>query len=156
MTKLARRLARRTLLLGGAGLALLGCSPAGLLNGVSRIAGDGGVRVAVRGAAYGPDPRHRLDVYVPAGRYVVWSDIPNDRMLRWDETTGNVGEFRSPAGYSNGNMLDRQGRLVSCEHGNRRVSRTEHDGSISTIADRFDGKRFNSPNDLIVRSDDSA
>lgn len=94
-------------------------------------------------------------VYVPAGRYVVWSDIPNDRMLRWDETTGNVGVFRSPAGYSNGNMLDRQGRLVSCEHGNRRVSRTEHDGSISTIADRFDGMRFNSPNDLIVRSDDS-
>jgi gluconolactonase len=94
-------------------------------------------------------------VYVPAGRYVVWSDIPNDRMLRWDEMTGNVGVFRSPAGYSNGNMLDRQGRLISCEHGNRRVSRTEHDGSISTIADRFDGKRFNSPNDLIVHSDDS-
>ena len=73
-------------------------------------------------------------VYVPAGRYVVWSDIPNDRMLRWDEMTGNVGEFRQPAGHSNGNTLDREGRLVTCEHGNRRVSRTEHDGSISVLA----------------------
>ncbi len=94
-------------------------------------------------------------VYVPAGRFVVWSDIPNDRMLRWDEMSGNVGPFREPAGYSNGNALDRQGRLVTCEHGNRRVSRTEHDGSISVIADRFDGKRLNSPNDLVVRSDGS-
>jgi gluconolactonase len=94
-------------------------------------------------------------VYVPAGRYVIWSDIPNDRMMRWDEMTGNVGPFREPAGYSNGNTLDAQGRLVTCEHGNRRVSRTEHDGSISVIAERFDGKRLNSPNDLVVRSDGS-
>ena len=94
-------------------------------------------------------------VYVPAGRYVVWSDIPNDRMLRWDEMTGNVGEFRQPAGHSNGNTLDREGRLVTCEHGNRRVSRTEHDGSISVLASHFDGKRLNSPNDVIVRSDGS-
>ena len=94
-------------------------------------------------------------VYVPAGRYVVWSDIPNDRMLRWDETTGVVGVFREPAGYSNGHTLDPQGRIVSCEHGGRRVSRTEHDGSITTIADRFDGKRLNSPNDVVVRSDGS-
>ncbi len=94
-------------------------------------------------------------VYVPAGRYVVWSDIPNDRMLRWDEMTGNVGPFRQPAGYSNGNTLDLQGRLVTCEHGNRRVSRTGHDGSISVVADRFDGKALNSTNDLVVRSDGS-
>ena len=94
-------------------------------------------------------------VYVPAGRYVVWSDIPNDRMLRWDEMTGNVGEFRQPAGHSNGNTLDREGRLVTCEHGNRRVSRTEHDGSISVLAEHFDGKRLNSPNDVVVRSDGS-
>ena len=94
-------------------------------------------------------------VYVPAGRYVVWSDIPNDRMLRWDEMTGNVGVFRQSAGYSNGNTLDREGRLVTCEHGNRRVSRTEHDGSISVVADRFDAKRLNSPNDLVVHSDGS-
>jgi len=94
-------------------------------------------------------------VYVPAGRYLVWSDIPNDRMLRWDETTGAVGVFRQPAGYANGGTLDVQGRLVSCEHGNRRVSRTEHDGSVTTIVDCFDGKRLNSPNDVVVRSDGS-
>ncbi len=94
-------------------------------------------------------------VYVPAGRYLVWSDIPNDRMLRWDEMTGNVGVFRHPAGFTNGNTLDRQGRLVTCEHGNRRVTRTEHDGSITVLADQYDGKRLNSPNDVVVRSDGS-
>jgi gluconolactonase len=94
-------------------------------------------------------------VYIPAGRYLIWSDIPNDRMLRWDETTDVVGVFRQPSGYANGGTLDVQGRLISCEHGNRRVSRTEHDGSITTIADRFDGKRLNSPNDAVVRSDGS-
>jgi len=90
-----------------------------------------------------------------AGRYLVWSDIPNDRILRWDEPTGTVGTFRQPAGYANGNTVDPQGRLVSCEHGNRRVTRTEHDGAITVIADRYDGKRFNSPNDVVVRSDGS-
>lgn len=93
--------------------------------------------------------------YFPAGRYLVWSDIPNDRMLRWDEMTGMVGAFRQPAGYANGNTVDRAGRLVTCEHGNRRVTRTEHDGSITVIADRFEGKRFNSPNDVVVKSDQS-
>ena len=67
--------------------------------------------------------------YFPAGRYLLFSDIPNDRMLRFDELTGAVGAFRAPAGYSNGNTVDRQGRLVSCEHGHRRVTRTEHDGN---------------------------
>ena len=94
-------------------------------------------------------------VYVPAGRYVVWSDIPNDRMLRWDEMTGNVGLFRQPAGYSNGNTLDRDGRLVTCEHGTRRVTRTEHDGSVTVLADRYQGDRLNSPNDVVVRADGS-
>jgi len=93
--------------------------------------------------------------YFAAGRYLVWSDIPNDRMLRWDETTGAVGVFRSPAGYTNGHTVDREGRLVSCEHGARRVTRTEHDGSITVLADRFAGKRLNSPNDVVVRSDGS-
>jgi gluconolactonase len=93
--------------------------------------------------------------YFQAGRYLVWSDIPNDRMLRWDDTTGAVGVFRQPAGYTNGHTVDRQGRLVSCEHGNRRVTRTEHDGSITVIADRFEGKRLNSPNDVVVKSDGS-
>jgi gluconolactonase len=94
-------------------------------------------------------------VYVPAGRYLLWSDIPNDRILRWDETTGSVGVFRQPAGYANGGTLDAAGRLVTCEHGNRRVTRTEHDGSVTVIADRYQGKRFNSPNDVVVRSDGS-
>jgi gluconolactonase len=91
--------------------------------------------------------------YFAAGRYLVWSDIPNDRMLRWDETTGTVGVFRAPAGYTNGHTVDREGRLVSCEHGARRVTRTEHDGSITVVADRFAGKRLNSPNDVVVASD---
>jgi gluconolactonase len=93
--------------------------------------------------------------YFPAQRSLVWSDIPNDRMLRFDEATGETGAFRAPAGYSNGNTVDREGRLVSCEHGNRRVTRTEHDGSITVLAERFEGKRFNSPNDVVVRSDGS-
>jgi gluconolactonase len=88
-----------------------------------------------------------------AGRYVVWSDIPNDRMMRWDETSGVTSVFRQPAGYSNGNTVDRQGRLVSAQHGFRSITRTGHDGSVTTLADRFDGKRFNSPNDVVVSSD---
>ncbi|HEY8474093.1 MAG TPA: SMP-30/gluconolactonase/LRE family protein, partial [Natronosporangium sp.] len=91
--------------------------------------------------------------YFPAGRYLVFSDIPNDRMLRYDETTGAVGVFRAPAGYTNGHTVDRQGRLISCEHGNRRVTRTEPDGSITVLADRYRGKRFNSPNDVVERAD---
>ncbi|MBA1156509.1 SMP-30/gluconolactonase/LRE family protein [Microvirga mediterraneensis] len=93
--------------------------------------------------------------YFPAGRYVVWSDIPNDRMMRFDETSGAVSVFRHPAGYSNGNTVDRQGRLVTCEHGNRRVTRTEHDGSITVLASHYQGKRLNSPNDVVVKSDGS-
>jgi gluconolactonase len=93
--------------------------------------------------------------WFPAGRYLVWSDIPNNRMLRYDETDGRVSVFRQPSGNSNGNSVDRQGRLVTCEHSGRRVSRTEHDGSITTIADRWQGKRLNSPNDLVVKSDGS-
>ncbi|GAA0703066.1 SMP-30/gluconolactonase/LRE family protein [Kitasatospora atroaurantiaca] len=94
-------------------------------------------------------------LYLPAWRQLVWSDIPNDRMLRWDEATGLVGVFRSPAGHSNGNTLDHLGRLISCEQGNRRVTRTEHDGTITVLADRYQGKRLNSPNDAVVRSDGS-
>ncbi|KQX49684.1 MULTISPECIES: SMP-30/gluconolactonase/LRE family protein [unclassified Ensifer] len=93
--------------------------------------------------------------YFAAGRYLVWSDIPNDRMLRYDETDGHVSVFRQPSNFSNGNTTDRQGRLVTCEHGGRRVTRTNHDGSITTIADRWNGKRLNSPNDVVVRSDGS-
>jgi gluconolactonase len=93
--------------------------------------------------------------YFPAGRYLVWSDIPNGRMLRWDETDGSVSEFRSPSGYTNGQTVDRQGRLVSCEHLARRVTRTEIDGTLTVLADRYQGKRLNSPNDVVVKSDGS-
>jgi gluconolactonase len=94
-------------------------------------------------------------VYLPASRSLVWSDIPNDRHLRWDETTGAVGVLRSPSGFPNGNTVDHQGRLVTCEHGGRRVSRTEHDGSVTSLVERVDGKRLNSPNDVVVHSDGS-
>jgi gluconolactonase len=90
-----------------------------------------------------------------AGRYLVWSDIPNDRMLRWDETDGSVSVFRQPSMNSNGHTVDRQGRLVSCEHRSRSVTRTEHDGSRTVLASLVEGKRFNSPNDVIVKSDGS-
>jgi gluconolactonase len=112
--------------------------------------GDSKLETLYEGSRWAEGP-----VYFPAGRYLVWSDIPNDRLLRWDETTGTVGVFRSPAGHPNGNTIDNEGRLVTCEQGNRRVTRTEHDGSVTVIADRFQGKRFNSPNDSAVRSDGS-
>jgi gluconolactonase len=90
-----------------------------------------------------------------AGRYLVFSDIPNNRMMRFDETDGSVSVFRQPSHNSNGNTVDGQGRLVSCEHHARRVTRTEHNGTVTVIADRFEGKRFNSPNDVVVKSDGS-
>jgi gluconolactonase len=90
-----------------------------------------------------------------AGRYLVWSDIPNDRMMRFDETDGSVSVFRQPAMNTNGHFVDLQGRLVSCEHRGRCVSRTEHDGSRTVLAAHFNGKRFNSPNDVVVKSDGS-
>ncbi|MCR9088832.1 MAG: SMP-30/gluconolactonase/LRE family protein [Rhodobacteraceae bacterium] len=90
-----------------------------------------------------------------AGRYLLWSDIPNNRLMRFDDTDGVVSVFRQPSSNANGNTVDRQGRLVSCEHLTRRVTRTEHDGSITVIADSYQGKRLNSPNDVVVRSDDS-
>lgn len=90
-----------------------------------------------------------------AGRYLVWSDIPNDRMLRWDETDGSVSVFRQPSMNSNGHTVDLQGRLVSCEHLSRCVSRTEFDGKRTVLAERYDGRRLNSPNDVVVKSDGS-
>ncbi|MEO8058918.1 MAG: SMP-30/gluconolactonase/LRE family protein [Burkholderiales bacterium] len=90
-----------------------------------------------------------------AGRYLVWSDIPNDRMLRYDDTDGSVSVFRQPAMNTNGNTVDLSGRLVSCEHRGRCVSRTEHDGSRTVLVSHIDGKRLNSPNDVVVKSDGS-
>lgn len=94
-------------------------------------------------------------VWFAAGQYLLWSDIPNNRIMRFDDTDGSVSVFRQPSNNSNGQTVDRQGRLVTCEHLSRRVTRTEHDGSITVIADSYDGKRFNSPNDVVVKSDGS-
>ena len=92
-------------------------------------------------------------VWFGDGRYLVWSDIPNNRMLRWTEETGAVSVFRQPSAFSNGNTRDRQGRLLSCEHGSRGVSRTEYDGRVQMLVDRFEGRRLNAPNDLAVHAD---
>ena len=88
-------------------------------------------------------------------RVLLWSDIPNERIMRWDEQSGAVSVFRKPSNYANGHTRDRAGRLVSCEHGTRRVTRTEHDGSITVLAEGYRGKRLNSPNDVVVKSDGS-
>jgi len=90
-----------------------------------------------------------------AGRYLVWSDIANDRVMRWDDTDASVSVFRQPAQNSNGHTVDLEGRLVSCEHRSRSVTRTEHDGARTVLASHFEGKRLNSPNDVVVRSDGS-
>ena len=93
-------------------------------------------------------------VYFGDARCLLWSDIPNSRIMRWDEVTGATSIYRQPSNYANGNTRDRQGRLVTAEHG-RRVTRTEYDGRITVLMDRFDGKRLSSPNDVVVKSDDS-
>ncbi len=94
-------------------------------------------------------------VWFGDARCLIWSDLPSDCMYRWDEETGAVAPFRKPSNNGNGNTRDRQGRLVTCEHLTRRVTRTEYDGTITVICDRFEGKRLNSPNDVVVKSDGS-
>lgn len=94
-------------------------------------------------------------LWVADGRYLLFSDIPNNRILRWDETTGQVGEFRKPSNYANGLGRDRQGRLLACEHLTRRVTRTEYDGRVTVLAERYQGKRLNSPNDIVCARDGS-
>jgi gluconolactonase len=89
------------------------------------------------------------------GQYLLWSDIPNNRQLRYIEEDGHVTVFRNPAGYSNGNTFDFEGRQIACEHAGRRVARYEHDGSVSVIADKYNGKPLNSPNDAVVHPDGS-
>lgn len=92
-------------------------------------------------------------VWFGDGRYLLWSDIPNNRMLRWLEETGEISVFRSPSNYSNGNTRDGQGRLITCEHDTRRVTRTEYDGTITILMDSFEGKLLNAPNDVVVHPD---
>src|SRR6516162_2325453 len=94
-------------------------------------------------------------VWFGDGRYLLWSDIPNDRIMRWEEETGRVSVFRRPSHYANGNSRDRQGRLITCEHDTQRLTRTEYDGSITVLAATFEGKRLTGPNDVIVKSDGS-
>ncbi|MEP0565858.1 MAG: SMP-30/gluconolactonase/LRE family protein, partial [Paracoccaceae bacterium] len=94
-------------------------------------------------------------VWFGDGRYLLWSDIPNNRIMRWDEVTGQASAFREPSNFSNGQTRDLQGRLISCEHGGRRITRTEYDGTITVLIDSFDGKPLNSPNDVVVKSDGS-
>ena len=94
-------------------------------------------------------------VWFGDGRYLLWSDIPNNRIMRWDEQTGAVSVFRQPSNNANGNTRDRQGRLLTCEHDARRVTRTEYDGTVTVIAERFEGKPLNSPNDIVCKSDHS-
>ena len=108
------------------------------------------VDVLHRGTRWAEGP-----AYFPAGKYLLWSDIPNDRVLRYDETDGSVSTFDDKCGNHNGHSVDREGRLVSCEHRGRRVSRIELDGSVTTLVDAVDGKRLNSPNDVVVKSDGS-
>ena len=87
------------------------------------------------------------------GQYLLWSDIPNNRQMRITEEDGHVSVFRSPSGYSNGNTFDFEGRQLACEHAGRRVVRYEHDGSVTVIADKYNGKPLNSPNDAVVHPD---
>ena len=94
-------------------------------------------------------------VWFGDARHLLVSDIPNNRIVKWDEETGLLSNFRRPSNFANGNTRDREGRLVTCEHGTRRVTRTEHDGRITVLMDRFEGKRLNSPNDIVVKSDGS-
>ena len=94
-------------------------------------------------------------VWFGDGRYLLFSDIPNNRILRWDDSSGALSEFRKPSNHANGLARDRQGRLLACEHGTRRVTRTEYDGSITVLASHYKGKRLNSPNDIVCRSDGS-
>ena len=94
-------------------------------------------------------------VWFGDGRYLLWSDIPGARILKWEEETGAVCPFRRPSNYANGNTRDRQGRLVTCEMGSQRLTRTEHDGTITVLAERFEGKRLTGPNDVVVKSDGS-
>ena len=94
-------------------------------------------------------------VWLGDTRQLLFSDIPNDRIMRWDEETGAVSVFRKPSHYANGNTRDRQGRLITCEMDAQRLTRTEYDGTITVLADAFDGKRLNSPNDIVCKSDGS-
>lgn len=125
--------------------------PAEFVTLDERFAGTGGDRWLAK--VFGGGRWLEGPAYHPAGRFVLFSDIPNDRVLRYDEVTGQVAEFGTGVGFSNGRTTDAESRFIACEHGHRRVTRTEHDGSTTVLADRFDGHRLNSPNDVVVAAD---
>src|SRR5581483_11881493 len=116
-------------------------------TGFPAFAGTSAVERIATGFRWAEGP-----VYFPAGRYLLFSDIPNNRIMRYSEDDGHLSVFRQPSMNSNGNTIDREGRLVTCEHTGRRITRTELDGSITVIADKYQGKKLNAPNDIVVDS----
>src|SRR5712671_6980437 len=116
----------------------------------SLVVGQAGIERLATGMRFTEGP-----VWFGDGRYLLWSDIPNDRILKWEEETGAISVFRRPSNYANGNTRDRQGRLITCEMDAQRLTRTEYDGTITVLADRFEGKRLTAPNDVVVKSDGS-
>src|SRR5271170_3909277 len=116
----------------------------------SLILGNAAVERIAGGCRFNEGP-----VWFGDGRYLLWSDIPNDRIIKWEEETGAVSTFRRPSNYANGNTRDRAGRLVTCEMDAQRLTRTEYDGTITVLAESFEGKRLTAPNDVVVKSDGS-
>ena len=114
------------------------------------VLGNAAVEVIATGCRFNEGP-----VWFGDLRCLLWSDIPNDRMMKWEEETDAVSLFRKPSHYANGNIRDRQGRLITCEMDSQRLTRTEHDGTITVLADSFEGKRLTGPNDVVVKSDGS-
>jgi gluconolactonase len=114
------------------------------------ILGNAAVERIATGCRFNEGP-----VWFGDGRYLLWSDMPNDRILKWEEETGAISVFRWPSNYANGNTRDRQDRLVTCEMDVQRLTRTEYDGTITVLAESFEGKRLTGPNDVVVKSDNS-
>src|SRR5215470_18682985 len=116
----------------------------------SLVLGNAAIEMIASGCRFNEGP-----VWFGDLRCLIWSDIPNDRMMKWEEETGAISVFRKPSHYANGNTRDRQGRLVTCEMDTQRLTRTEHDGTITVLAESFDGKKLTGPNDVVVKSDGS-
>jgi gluconolactonase len=114
------------------------------------VLGNAAVETIATGCRFAEGP-----VWFGDLRCLLWSDIPNDRIMKWEEETGAVSLFRKPSHYANGNTRDRRGRLVTCEMDTQRLTRTEHDGTITVLAETFDGKKLTGPNDVVVKSDNS-
>ncbi len=112
------------------------------------VLGNAGIRRIATGFHFTEGP-----VWFGDGRYLLFSDIPADTIYRWDETDEGISVFRNPSHYANGNTRDRQGRLVTCEHDTQRLTRTEHDGTVVVLADKWEGKKLTGPNDVVVKSD---